>query len=343
MTEKLIPTTLVGSYPQPAWLVDKDKMLGSAPPRVRMKDVWKVAADELDEAQDDATLTAIHDQERAGIDILSDGEIRRESYFNRFANALEGIDIDNPAMVPNRRGVAVPVPRVVGAIRRTTPVQVRDVAFLRAHTDRPIKITIPGAFTMAKLAKDEHYGDTEALISAYAKAVNEEIRDLKAAGADVIQIDEPYMQANPEEAEKFGVSAINQALDGIEGETVVHLCFGYAYVVKDKPVGYSFLPQLDACSAGAISIEAAQPNLDPAILEKLPSKKILFGVLSLGTEEVETADMVADRLRGALKHIAPERLIAAPDCGMKYLPREVAFGKLKAMVDGAAMVRGELS
>tara|TARA_R110001592_G_scaffold692_2_gene3785 strand:- start:3043 stop:4074 length:1032 start_codon:yes stop_codon:yes gene_type:complete len=342
MTEKLIPTTLVGSYPQPAWLVDKEKMLGSAPPRVRMKDVWKVAADELDEAQDDATLTAIHDQERAGIDILSDGEIRRESYFNRFANALDGIDIDNPAMVPNRRGVAVPVPRVVGEIRRTTPVQVRDVEYLRAHTDRPIKITIPGAFTMAKLAKDEYYGDTAALISAYAKAVNEEIRDLKAAGADVIQIDEPYMQANPEEAEKFGVSAINQALDGIEGETVVHLCFGYAYVVKDKPVGYSFLPQLDACSAGAISIEAAQPNLDPAILEKLPSKKIMFGVLSLGTEEVETADMIADRLRGALKHIAPDRLIAAPDCGMKYLPREVAFGKLKAMVDGAAMVRREL-
>lgn len=342
MTEKLIPTTLVGSYPQPAWLVDKDKMLGSAPPRVRMKDVWKVTADELDEAQDDATLTAIHDQERAGIDILSDGEIRRESYFNRFANALEGIDIDNPALVPNRRGVAVPVPRVVGEIKRTTPVQVRDVAFLRAHTDRPIKITIPGAFTMAKLAKDEHYGDTAALVAAYAKAVNEEIRDLKAAGADVIQIDEPYMQANPEEAEKFGVSAIDQALDGIEGETVVHLCFGYAYVVKDKPVGYSFLPQLDACSAGAISIEAAQPNLDPAILEKLPSKKILFGVLSLGTEEVETAETVAGRLRGALKHIAPERLIAAPDCGMKYLPRAVAFGKLKAMVDGAAMVRAEL-
>ena len=342
MPDKLIPTTLVGSYPQPAWLVDKEKMLGSAPPRVRMKDVWKVTPDELEEAQDDATLTAIHDQERAGIDILSDGEVRRESYFNRFANALEGIDIDNPAMVPNRRGVEVPVPRVSGAIKRTVPVQVHDVEYLRAHTTRPIKITIPGAFTMAKLAKDEYYNDTKALISAYATALNAEIRDLKAGGADVIQIDEPYMQANPEEAEKFGIDAINQALDGIDGPTVVHLCFGYAYVVKDKPEGYSFLPQLDACNAETISIEAAQPNLDPAILEKLPSKKIMFGVLSLGSEEVETPEQIARSLRGALEHISPDRLIAAPDCGMKYLPREVAFGKLKAMVDGAAMVRREL-
>lgn len=343
MSEKLIPTTLVGSYPQPDWLVDKSVLLGSGPPRVRMREVWRVQEDYLQEAQDDATLTAIHDQERAGVDILSDGEIRRESYFNRFANALDGIDLDDPAMVPNRRNKPTPVPRVVGPIRRVRPVQVRDVEFLRAHTDRKIKITIPGAFTMAKLALDEHYGDQEALIAAYADAVNEEIRDLKNAGADVIQIDEPYMQANPEEADRFGVAAIDQALDGIEGPTVVHLCFGYAYVVKDKPTGYSFLPQLDACCAKVISVEAAQPSLDPAVLEKLPSKKILFGVISLGTEDVETPELVADRLRGALKHIAPERLIAAPDCGMKYLPRDVAFGKLKAMVDGAAIVRAELA
>ncbi len=343
MADKLIPTTLVGSYPQPDWLVDKTVLLGSGPPRVRMKQVWRVPEDQLIEAQDDATLTAIHDQERAGVDILSDGEIRRESYFNRFANALDGIDLDNPAMVPNRRNKPTPVPRVVGPIRRVRPVQVRDVEFLRAHTHRKIKITIPGAFTMAKLALDEHYGDQEGLIAAYATAVNEEIRDLKNAGADVIQIDEPYMQANPEEADRYGVAAIDQALDGIEGPTVVHLCFGYAYVVKDKPTGYSFLPQLDACRAKAISVEAAQPSLDPVVLEKLPSKKILFGVISLGTEDVETPELVAERLRGALKHIPPERLIAAPDCGMKYLPRDVAFGKLKAMVDGAAIVRAELA
>lgn len=343
MIHELIPTTLVGSYPQPDWLVDKTVLMGDGPPRVRMKQVWRVPEEQLAEAQDDATLTAIHDQERAGVDILSDGEIRRESYFNRFANALDGIDLDNPAMVPNRRNKPTPVPRVVGPIRRVRPVQVRDVEFLRAHTDRKIKITIPGAFTMATLALDEHYGDQEALIAAYATAVNEEIRDLKNAGADVIQIDEPYMQANPEEADRYGVAAIDQALDGIEGSTVVHLCFGYAYVVKDKPTGYSFLPQLDACCAKAISVEAAQPSLDPVVLEKLPSKKILFGVISLGTEDVETPELVADRLRGALKHIAPERLIAAPDCGMKYLPRDVAFGKLKAMVDGAAIVRAELA
>jgi 5-methyltetrahydropteroyltriglutamate--homocysteine methyltransferase len=342
MRDKIIPTTLVGSYPPPGWLVDKAILTGGSPPRVRMREVWKIPRAELEEAQDDATLTAIHDQERAGIDILSDGEIRRESYFNRFANALDGIDLDNPARVPNRLGKPTLVPRVVGEIRRSAPVQVRDVEFLRAHTDRTIKITIPGAFTMAKLAHDEFYGDQEALISAYAKALNAEIRDLKDAGVDVIQIDEPYMQANPREADRYGVAAIDQALDGIAGDTVVHLCFGYAYVVKDKPTGYSFLPQLDKCCAGAISIEAAQPRLDPAILEQLPTKKILFGVIDLGTNDVETPELIAERLRGALRHISADRLIAAPDCGMKYLPRAVAFAKLKAMVDGASIVRREL-
>ena len=343
MIDKLLPTTLVGSYPQAGWLVDRDVLLGSGPPRVRMKAVWRPAEDSLEEAQDDATLVALHDQERAGIDIVSDGEVRRESYFNRFANALDGIDIDNPAEVPSRTGRPTKVPRVVGPIRRTQPVQVRDVAFLRAHTDRPLKITIPGAFTMAKLAKDEHYGDQEALIMAYAAALNAELREMKAAGADVLQIDEPYMQANPEEAERFGVAAIDAALEGIEGPTVVHLCFGYAHSVKDKPAGYSYLPQLNACRADAISIEAAQPRLDPAALRGLPDKKVLFGVLDLGDPTVETAAVVADRLRGALKHADAERIIVAPDCGMKYLSRAVAFGKLKAMVEGAATVRAELA
>ena len=342
MFDKLIPTTLVGSYPQPDWLIDKDKLMGGGPPRVRMREVWRVSEAQLEEAQDDATLTALHDQLRAGIDIVSDGEERRESYFNRFANALDGIDLDHPAQVPSRSGRMTMVPRVVGEIRRTRPVQVHDVAFLRAQTDKPIKITIPGAFTMAKLALDEHYKDPRALIAAYAKAVNEEIRDMKAAGADVIQIDEPYMQANPEEADEYGVEAIDQALDGIPGPTVVHLCFGYAYVVKDKPAGYSFLPQLENCRADIISIEAAQPHLDPVILRELPSKKFMFGVIDLGTHEVETPEMIADRLRGALKYVPADRIIAAPDCGMKYLPRPVAFGKLKAMVDGAAMVRAEV-
>lgn len=342
MIDKLLPTTLVGSYPQAGWLVDRDVLLGSGPPRVRMKAVWRPAEDSLEEAQDDATLVALHDQERAGIDIVSDGEVRRESYFNRFANALDGIDIDNPAEVPSRTGRLTKVPRVVGPIRRTQPVQVRDVAFLRAHTDRPIKITIPGAFTMAKLAKDEHYGDQEALIMAYAAALNAELREMKAAGADVLQIDEPYMQANPEEADRWGVAAIDAALDGIEGPTVVHLCFGYAHSVKDKPPGYSYLPQLDACRADAISIEAAQPRLDPSVLRRLPNKKVLYGVLDLGDQAVETPETVAERIRGALNHIDAERLIVAPDCGMKYLPRPVAFGKLKAMVAGADMVRANL-
>jgi 5-methyltetrahydropteroyltriglutamate--homocysteine methyltransferase len=342
MIDRLIPTTLVGSYPQPGWLVDKEMLLASGPPRIRMSEVWRPPEALLEEAQDDATLAALHDQERAGIDIVTDGEVRRESYFNRFANALDGIDVDNPGTVPGRSGKPTLVPRVVGPIRRTAPVQVRDVAFLRAHTDRPIKITVPGAFTMAKMALDEHYGDQESLIMAYAGALNEELRELKAAGADVIQIDEPHMQAHPKESGRFALAGIDRALAGIEGPSVVHLCFGYAYVVSEKPSGYSFLPELEGCRATAISIEAAQPGLDPAILERLPTKQVMYGVIDLGSEQVETPEIVAERLRGALRHIDPERLIAAPDCGMKYLPRDVAFGKLQALTRGAEIVRREI-
>jgi len=340
---KLLPTTLVGSYPQPGWLVDKKVLLGSGPPRVRMREVWRLPEELLEEAQDDAALTALHDQERAGIDIVGDGEVRRESYFNHFANALEGIDLDNPGVVPGRTGKPTVVPRVTGPIRRSRPVQVRDVAFLRRHTDKPIKITVPGAFTMAKMALDEYYRDQEALIQAYAEALNEEILEYKAAGADVIQLDEPHMQAHPKESSRFAVAAIDRALAGVEGPTVVHLCFGYAYVVNEKPNGYSFLPELDACSATAISIEAAQPHLDPVILERLPSKSVLFGVLDLGNGRAESPEEIADQLRGALRHIPADRLVVAPDCGMKYLTRELAFAKLKAMVAGAEIVRREVS
>lgn len=343
MIDQLIPTTIVGSYPQPDWLIDKEKLLADGPPRVRMRDVWLPAADHLEEAQDDATLIALHDQDRAGIDIVSDGEARRESYFNRFANALDGIDLDNPATVEGRTGRPVLVPRVIGPIQRTKAVQVRDVEFLRAHTAKKIKITVPGAFTMAKMASDEYYDDQEALIMAYADVLNAEILEMKAAGADVIQIDEPHMQANPIEAGRYGVAAIDRALKGVAGPTVVHLCFGYAYVVKDKPSGYSFLPELDGCSATAISIEAAQPNLDPKILDRLPSKQVLFGVIDLGDHTVETPELVAERLRGALRCASPERIIAAPDCGMKYLPRPIAFAKLKALTAGAEIVRREIS
>lgn len=338
----LIPTALVGSYPQPEWLVDKTILLGSGPPRVRMKEVWRPPAALLDEAQDDAALTALHDQERAGLTIVGDGEVRRESYFNHFANALDGIDIDNPGVVPGRTGKPTTVPRVVGPIRRSKPVQVHEVAFMRAHTDRPIKVTIPGAFTMAKMALDEYYKDQEALIMAYADALKAEIADMKAAGADVIQIDEPHLQAHPEEARRFGVKAIDHVLGGVEGPTIVHMCFGYAYVVADKPSGYSFLPELDASAATAISIEAAQPKLDPEVLARLPTKQIMYGVLDLGSGLVETPDIVAGRLRQALKHIPADRLIAAPDCGMKYLSRDVAFAKLKALAGGAAIVRREV-
>lgn len=342
MTAHLLPTTVVGSYPQPAWLVDRDMLLSNNPPRVRLKQVWRIRDEDLEAAQDDATRLVVGDMERAGIDIVSDGEVRRESYFNRFATALEGVDIDTPAMMPDRTGKPMAVPRVTGPIRRRHAVQVRDTAFLRAITDRAIKMTMPGPFTMAQLAQDEHYGDPGKLALAYAEAVNAELVDIKAAGADIVQLDEPYLQAKPDAARQYGIAAIDRALAGIAGTTVVHMCFGYAYAVKDKPSGYSFLPELGRCRAHQVSIEAAQPRLDPAALEGLPSKTVMVGVLDLGDPEIESAETVAQRIRAALAHVPAERLVVAPDCGMKYLPRETAFGKLKAMAEGTARVRREL-
>jgi 5-methyltetrahydropteroyltriglutamate--homocysteine methyltransferase len=342
MTVPLLPATVVGSYPQPDWLVDRAALAARNVPRVRAPEIWRFDGALLQQAQDDATLLAVRDMERAGIDIVSDGEIRRESYSNHFAAALDGIDVDNPAEVIGRNGRPTLVPRITGPIRRRGPVEARDVAFLRAATDRPIKITLAGPFTMAQQAKDEHYGDEEAVALAYAEAVNAEARDLKDAGADIIQLDEPWLQARPEAAARYGVAAINRALAGVPGDTVVHLCFGYAALVSSKPSGYSFLPQLADSIATQISIEAAQPRLDLGILTELSGKTILLGVLDLGTADIETPEIVADRIRAGLRFASPERLIAAPDCGMKYLAREVAFGKLRALAEGAAIVRKSL-
>ena len=338
----LLPTTLVGSYPQPDWLIDRAKLLKQMPPRVRAKELWRVDPQWLAEAQDDATILAIRDQERAGLDIVTDGEMRRESYSNRFATALDGVDIDNPGTTIGRAGRATPVPRVVGKIRRRHPVEVRDVEFLRAHTDRMIKMTVPGPFTMAQQAQDEFYRDERAMALDYAAAVNAEIKDLFAAGADIVQVDEPWMQARPEKARRYGVEALNRALDGVTGPTAVHLCFGYAAMVREKPSGYSFLPELEQSAARQVSIETAQPNLDCAVLAKLPSKTIMLGVLDLADETVETPQTVAQRIRRALPHVPAERLVIAPDCGLKYLSREVAFGKMRAMVEGAQIVRKEV-
>ena len=338
----ILETTVVGSYPQPNWLIDRAK-LGSKVPRVRAPEIWRVENALLEEAQDDATLIAIRDMERAGIDIITDGEMRRESYSNRFATALEGVDIENPGTTINRTGARSVVPRITGPIRRRHPVEVRDVQFLRINTDRRIKITLPGPFTMAQQAQDDHYKDEEALAMAFAAAVNEELRDLKAAGADVIQLDEPWLQARADRAARYGVKAINRALQGIAGTTVVHVCFGYAAAVKDKPSGYSFLPQLADTTASQISIEAAQPRLDLSVLKELTGKSVMLGVIDLGSNSVESPDEVARRIREGLKHVAADRLVVAPDCGMKYLPRDVAFSKLKSLAEGAAWVRRELA
>jgi 5-methyltetrahydropteroyltriglutamate--homocysteine methyltransferase len=340
-TPRILPTTVVGSYPQPDWLVDR-QLLSKGVARVRI-DLWRVAEPWLEQAQDDATLLAIRDMERAGIDIITDGEMRRESYSNRFATSLAGIACDRPGEVVSKSGLATAVPRVVGKIRRTHAVEVRDMAFLRSNTDRAAKITLPGPFTMSRQAVNEYYRDEDEMIMDYAAAVNAEARDLEKAGADVIQLDEPWLRQDPPAAKRIAVKAIDRALEGLKVTTVVHLCFGYAAVVKgDKPVGYSFLGELAGCTADQISIEAAQPKLDLGVLRDLAPKKIMLGVIDLADPAAETAAVVAQRIRAALKHLDPERLVPAPDCGMKYLPRELAFAKLKALAEGAAIVREEL-
>jgi 5-methyltetrahydropteroyltriglutamate--homocysteine methyltransferase len=338
----VLETTVVGSYPQPDWLIDRARLGSRLPPRIRARELWLVGGDHLEEAQDDATRLAISDMERAGIDIVTDGEQRRESYSNRFATALEGVDIDNPGIALDRTGHENPVPRVVGAVARRHPVEVRDVEFLRAHARGRIKITLPGPFTMTQQAQNDHYDDPAELALAYAAAINEEARDLKAAGADVIQIDEPYLQARPEAAREYAIPAINRALEGIHGETALHTCFGYAAIVHNRPPGYSYLGELNDANVKQISLEAAQPRLDCGVLGEIDRKHIILGVLDLGDPDVESAQLVAERIRGALAHVPPQRLTVAPDCGMKYLPRATAFAKLRAMVEAARVVRAEL-
>jgi 5-methyltetrahydropteroyltriglutamate--homocysteine methyltransferase len=342
MTEERLLTTVVGSYPQPEWLIDRQALASGSVPRIRASALWRIPEEHLEAAQDDATLLAIRELQDAGVDIISDGEIRRESYSNRFATALEGVDIDRPGQITGSSGRPTPVPRVVGPIRRARPVQVRDVQFLRAHTDRRIKATVPGPFTMAQQAQNEYYPDRESLAMDYACCVNDEVQALFAAGADVVQLDEPWLRVNPEEARKYGVTAINKALEGITGVTALHLCFGYAAMVRGKPSRYAFLSELENAVVRQISIEAAQPKLDLTVLQELPTKTIVLGVLDLSDPSVETPEGIAARLREALRYVPPERLMVAPDCGMKYLPREIAYRKLRAMTLGAAIVRESL-
>ena len=334
-----LPTSLVGSYAQPNWLIDREKLAARFPPRVRARELWRIDPRWLEEAQDDATLLAIRDQERAGLDIVTDGEMRRESYSNRFANALTGVDLDNPGTALDRSGHPNPVPRVVGPIERKHPVQVGDLEFLKANTDRLVKMTVPGPFTMSQQAQNDHYEHDAECALAYAAAVNAEIGDLFAAGADIVQIDEPYMQARPEKAREYGRDALAAALAGHAGTTAVHICFGYAAIIHERPSGYSFLSELAGVECDQISIETAQSGLDCSVLADLPGKTIILGVIDLDDPAVETPETVAERIRRALPYKGVGELVAAPDCGMKYLPRESAFGKLQSLVAGARLVR----
>ena len=335
----LFPTSLVGSYAQPDWLIDRARLAGRFPPRVRATELWRVAPEYLAQAQDDATLLAIRAQEEAGLDVLTDGEMRRESYSNHFATALAGVDVDHPGEALDRSGHPNPVPRIVGPISRPHPIQVDDVRFLRAHTDRTIKMTVPGPFTMSQQAQNDHYPDAESAAMGYAAAVNAEIRDLHAAGADVVQIDEPYLQARPDAAREYGVRALTAALDGVTGTTAVHLCFGYAAIIHERPGGYSFLPELAAVPVDQISIETAQSGLDLGVLSDLTEKTIILGVIDLSDPAVESAETVAGRVRRAVDRMPAEQIVIASDCGMKYLPRESAEGKMRAMSGAARLLR----
>ena len=339
----LFPTTIVGSYPQPDWLIDREKLSGRFPPRVRARELWRVAEPYLQQAMEDATLLAIRAQEDAGLDIISDGEIRRESYSNRIATALDGVDIDHPGSALDRSGHPNPVPRIVGKVRRARPIEVEDLLFLKAHTTRKVKITVPGPFTMLQQAQNDFYASEEEAAMDYAAALNEEIKDLFAHGADVVQVDEPYMQARPEKARQYGIQALNRALDGVTGTTAVHICFGYAAIIHARPAGYSFLPEFASCTCKQVSIETAQSKLDCAVLEKLGDKQVMVGCLDLSDMAIESPLVVASRIKRALQYIRPEQVILAPDCGMKYLPRAVADGKLRAMVEGAKILRAEFA
>jgi 5-methyltetrahydropteroyltriglutamate--homocysteine methyltransferase len=341
MKPLLFPTTLVGSYPQPEWLIDRKKLAGRFPPRVRATELWRIPEPYLEEAQNDATLLAIRAQEEAGLDIITDGETRRESYSNRFATALEGVDIDNPGTALDRSGHPNPVPRIVGKVRRKHAVEVEDLRFLKRHTTKQVKMTVPGPFTMSQQAQNDFYRSEEEAAMDYAAAVNQEIQDLFAAGADIVQIDEPYMQARPDKARQFGLKALNRALQGVCGETAVHICFGYAAIIHARPSGYSFLPEFADCSCKQVSIETAQSNLECSVLQKLPGKKIMVGVINLDDMAVETPRQVVERAKRALEYLEPQNMILAPDCGMKYLPREIAYGKMRALVEGAKLLRAE--
>jgi 5-methyltetrahydropteroyltriglutamate--homocysteine methyltransferase len=337
-----LPTSVVGSLPQPSWLIDRDRLGSRMPPRVRARELWRVAPELLAEAQDDAALLALRAQEEAGLDVVTDGEVRRESYSNHFATALGGVDLDTPGTTLNRSGQPIPVPRVVGPLTRPAPVQVEDVRFLRAHTDRAVKTTVPGPFTMSQQAQDEHYGDGRALALAYAEVVRQEVADLFAAGADVVQLDEPWLQARPEAAREYGAEAITRALEGAAGTTAVHICFGYAAMVRDRPEGYSFLAELADTPADQVSVETAQSHLDPAGLRPLRGKGVVLGVLDLSTPEVETPETVVDRVRRALDDVDVDRLVLSSDCGLKYLPRASAEGKMRSLAAAAALLRREL-
>jgi 5-methyltetrahydropteroyltriglutamate--homocysteine methyltransferase len=333
-----IATSLVGSYPQPEWLIDREALRARLPPRVRARELWRIDPQYLREAQDDAVRLAIADQERAGLSVITDGEMRRESYSNQFANALDGIDHENPGEILSRAGTPNAVPRVVGPLSRRHPVNVEDLRFLRAHTSRPVKVTVPGPFTMSQQAVDEHYGDELSLALAYADVVRGEIEDLFAAGADVVQLDEPWLESRPEAARRIAVPTLTRALDGVKGTTAIHVCFGYPAFVPDHPPEYSFLAELAETPADQISIESAQSGVDAAVLDQLPEQTVMFGVIALDSAEVETPELVAERLGRALEHKPAAQLVAAPDCGMKYLPRDAAFAKLEAMVGGAELV-----
>jgi len=339
----MLQTMIVGSLPRPTWLAQPGQIYAQ----------WRLEGDMLSEGQDDAVLLAIDDQQEARLSILTDGEQRRRHYIWGFCEGLEGIDYSRMVKIQtrgNRYGVMVDAARVVGPLRRARPTMLSALQFLRQHTDKPVKVTLPGPMTTADTLADEHYGSRRALAMDLAKLLNEEACELAENGCDIVQFDEPCFNIYLDEVEEWGIGALERAAQGVRSKTAVHICYGYGIGPvlqwKTKNTDWTHynrtLPLLRNSTISQISVECAASGVDPSVLGLAKGKDLMVGVIDVGTEAIETPETVAARIRIALEYVAPDKLFPSTDCGMAPRSRTAARGKMKALEAGAAMVRGEL-
>jgi 5-methyltetrahydropteroyltriglutamate--homocysteine methyltransferase len=339
---RLLPTTIAGSLPKPAWLATPEVLW--AP--------WRLAGEQLAEGKRDAVLLALRDQEAAGIDIVGDGEQSRQHFVHGFLAGIEGVDMTRRRRIPIRAGrYEADCPTVTGPIRRPAPVHAEEARFARAHTAHRLKFTLPGPMTIVDTVADEHDGDRVRLAMAFARVLNEEARELAALGVDVVQIDEPAFNVYMDEVRDWGIAALERAVDGVACTTAVHVCYGYgieANIAWKRSLGDEWrqyeltFPHLARSRIDQVSLECANSRVPMSLLSLLDGKDVLAGCIDVASTHVETPEEVAGVIREALRHVAPERLQPCTNCGMAPLPREVARAKLRALAAGAALVREEL-